>query len=65
MHLTAMSKALVSPLYDSASPRKMLREIDLGGLALQANLSEARPGVQSRRTGSLNEVTEVTLYLIV
>ena len=43
----------------------MLREIDLGGLALQASLSEVRPGVQSRRTGLLDEVTEVILYLIV
>lgn len=65
MPLTAMSKALVSPLYVSANPRKMLREIDLGGLALQASLSEIRPGVQSRRTGLLDEVTEITLYLIV
>ena len=65
MPLTARTRALVSPLYDSANPRKMLREIGLGGLSLQAKLAEPRPGVQKRRTGLPDEVNEVIVYLII
>ena len=65
MPLTDRTKVLVSRLYDSANPRKILREVGLGGLSLRAELAEPRPDAQKRRTDLPDDFIEVVVYLII